>query len=349
MANIAIEDLADLTAATLRQLNRGRWTDLTTDLQEHFAMPRMLRRDKVKFDTGYGHQWNVMVGTSGNARNVGEFADDQLNIDDNFVQARIDYRHTEGAYGWTKTEFLANMASPQQVFDLIKSRRVDGWVDLAGLMETDWWGTPTSDDNLTPYGIAYFIVPNTSGSSAATGAGEFGGGTQFGDTVANINPTTYPRWKNWTHQYVDVSKEDLITKMRLGAYKTRFKPPVDIPTYAKSGRDRAYFAPYTVVATMERLAENQNDNLGNDLASKDGKVIFRGAAVNPVPQLDSDSTNPVYQIDFSEFFPCFLKGDYLVETKPKARSGKHRVIEVFIDATWTACCRNRRAQAVYTL
>jgi len=352
-STLSLENLADLTELTLNQYKRDAWTELTSDLQEYVAMPLMLKKSNVEIATSHTFEWKVRTTTSGNARNVGMFSVDVTNVNDVMTNASISLRHTEGSFMYDRSEFLANQGNSERIVSLILSRRTEAYVDLADQMETDWWGKPTdSSDTTTPHGIDYWIVPKVTGDSLSTGTGEFGGGNPgSGWYAGGINSSTVSRWANWTHQYVDVSQEDLITKMRRGAYKTKFKPPVNMPlaSFGGGGMPMGFYGPYTVVATMERLLTFQNDNLGNDLASKDGKTMFKGAPVTAVPKLDSDATNPVFQINWKFFKPVFLKGAYIDEGPVKPKAGMHNVLEAHIDATWTSVCFNRRAHAVYAI
>jgi hypothetical protein len=213
--------------------------------------------------------------------------------------------------------------------------------DLIVLFETQFWSKPsTSSDKLNAFGIPYWVVKN-----ASTG---FNGGnpTGFSSGAGGISSSTYTQWANYTAQYTDVTKEDLIVKMRTAAAKTGFVNPVMFPDTNRGDRF-SHMTTYSVIATMERILETQNDNLGNDVASKDGQVMFRGNPVEWVPYLDSnDSQNPIYGINWGVFQPIFLSGWYLRETPPTPSQDMHTVVSVHIDSTYNFRCTDRRRMSV---
>ena len=75
-------NFGDLVQTTLRELGRGRFTEIVTPLQDHVAMRVLLNDNKITFDSGYGVQWDVMVNPANAAYNVGLAASDNVNIVD---------------------------------------------------------------------------------------------------------------------------------------------------------------------------------------------------------------------------------------------------------------------------
>lgn len=341
MPPLSADQIVDLVATTQKELGRMRWTDLATDLTEYEVLPRMLKKGKVKFQTGEGIQRNVMVDDSGAAKHVGLFNVDDVNVGDVMQQADVSWRHTTTNYAFDRREKGMNQG-PQQIVDLIKIRRADSMISLAKLLEETFWSKPAdSTDKVTPFGLDYWMVRDASeGFNGGNPAG-------FSDGAGNLDSSTYTRWANWTAQYADVTKADLVRKMRKAHRRTNFKSPVDIPDYreGKGQRFRIYVNEETI-AGMEDLGEAQNENLGRDLASMDGSMAFRKNPIVYVPYLDDDSANPVYMVDWGVLFIYFLRGEYLREEKPKQASNQHNVFESHVDLTWNSLCVNRRRLAV---
>ena len=328
------DQIVDLVTTTQRDLGKLKWTDIYTPLQEYVALPSLLNKEKVSFSSGYGIQWNVMVGNSGAAKNVGLYAEDSTNVSDVMKLANIPWRHAVTSYAFEKREISMN-GDPARIVELLKVRRTDAMLSLAELMEDNFWGKPVdSADNVTPYGVDYWITPN-----ATEG---FNGGAPTGFTdVAGLNPATYANWRNWTAQYAEVTKEDLVRKWRKAATMTKFMSPVAQPQY-NTGDRFGFYANYDTIAALEEILEDQNDSLGNDIASKDGLVLFRGNPVRWVPKLDADAKDPVIGINWGVFKPVFLKGEYLRESAPKEAANSHNTMEVFVDLTLNFECRDRR-------
>lgn len=327
--------LADLVTNTLRDLGEMRFTDISSNLQDHTAMRNLLRKNRVSFESGYGLQWNVKVSQSGAAANVGLGASDSVNIPDTGIQATADWRNTTSNYAMIGQAIAMNR-TPRRIVDLVKWYRFDCLISLAELMERNFWGPPVaSTDSLTPYGVNTLLNKN-----ATQG---FNGGAPSGyTTILGINPSVYPNWSNYTDQYVSVSRDDLIRRMRRASTFVRFKPTVDGIATFDTGEDNGYYTNYGVIGPLEEAAESQNDDLGNDLASMDGKVMFRRVGVMWVPLLESDTTNPVYGINWGLFKTMVLSGWWLRETSVPIVPGQHTISAQFVDLTYNFVLRDRR-------
>jgi hypothetical protein len=354
----------DLITITLRELGELKWTDIVSPLQEHVFLSRILKKEKVGFHAGTSIQFNVQVNPSGAARMTGMMATDVVNIADLMTTAVLPWRHANTNWGVDLREIAMNR-EPRKIVDIVKERRAGAMISLAELLETQGWTAPTSStDSTNMFGIPYWIVPN-----ATQG---FNGGNPFGFSAGagGLSSTTYPNWANYTDQYVDPTKLDLIRRWRRAAYFTNFMSPVntDIPTY-NTGNKYGYYTTYFIIQRVEEACEQQNDNLGNDIASKDGQAVFRRNPIVWVPKLDalsgtgmsgtfSNSTytsaggyavNPVLGINWGVFRPVFLEGWYMREDGPYPLKGiQHTVAATQIDLTINLECRDRRRQFCLT-
>lgn len=330
--------LDDLVQATLRNLGKPNFTEIATDIQEFTALPKLVRKKQVTI-TGLGVQWDVMVAHSNSSANVGLGASDNVSIEDTLVQAQADWRNTVSSYAIIGQEVPMNQGEAR-IVDHIKIRRHSCMIGLAELMENNFWGPPVAaTDTVTPWGINTWIVKNASEG--------FNGGAPSGYTTIGLNPTTYPRWKNWTAQYAAVTKDDLFRKLRKACTFTNFKPPVQgMSTDQSYGGEMGLFTNYGVIGPAEEQCEAQNDNLGNDLASKDGQVMFRRMPFVWVPKLEADTTNPVYGIRWGDFHTFILTGWWMKETNLPNYPGQHTMSAHFIDSTYNFVMKNRRGSFV---
>lgn len=349
------DDYTDLVTTTLRHLERTTWADIVVDNQRHIAMPHILQKKKVVFGSGYGYQFNVRFFSNNAARHVKLNEEDNPTTADTQKTGDIPWRHAETHWA-IEERIIAMNRSPARLVQLVKTSMVDAMVSLAELMETAFWNDP-SDDGLTPFGVPYWIVKNNSNG--------FNGGnpTNFSAGAGNLSSSTFSRWKNWTDQYTDVTKIDLVRKWREAATKTEFRPPVQGPfnnlKYQKytdsmnSGYneqksvDCGYYTTYPVLGKLEEILESQNENLGSDIAKYDGDTVFRRVPVTWVPYLDNnDTTNPIYGINWSVFKPAFLEGEYMKATKVKPHPLHHRTIVQYTDCTYNYFCHDRRRNFV---
>lgn len=329
----------DLVNGTLKNMQKGQWTDLSYTLQ-NYSSKDILKKSNVKFTSGYGIQFNFSPTANTSAQHV--------RLGEPLTTTQKDYLGTPGSIGWRHSNarwsideraITMNRNDAVQLVNLVKINRLKAFASLAELTETALWTAPaTSSDEVTPYGIPYYIVK-------ASGTPSLQGGAPSGHTsVAGISPTTYAQWKNWTGQYTVFSKSDAVQKIRTAMYYTSFTPPVDYPddTNKKDNRFRLYTT-FTNVVTAEQLLESQNDNLGNDLVSKLGAVMLRGVPLVPVSYLDNnDTTNPIYGINWDVWEIHFLTGEYMKETGPIRPETQPRTMVYHVDMTYNFLCPNRR-------
>ena len=108
MAILQADDIADLIKVTQKDLGKLRWTEIATDIQEYVALPSILQSEKVSYQSGYGIQWNVMVDTSGAAKDTGLFAVDSVNVGDVMQTASAPWRHLTTNYAIERREVAMN-------------------------------------------------------------------------------------------------------------------------------------------------------------------------------------------------------------------------------------------------
>jgi len=363
-------DYIDLIISTLKNFEKLTWTDLVTSLQKHTAMPELLRKKRVEFGSGYGHQFNVRLYSNNAARNVKLNEEDNPTTADVLDTGQVGWRHSETHWA-IEERIIAMNREPNRLVDLLKVSRIDAMTSLAELMETNFWGEPPSNsDELVPLGLKYWISKDD-GSSPETGppatAGFKGhlpvsdanvdaGHTKVGGLAPGVGEddvNVKSKWRNWVGKYTNVSKSDLIRKMREASVKTFFKPPVDGP-FSNKSIDHAYYTTYAVISKMEEILESQNDNLGNDVASKDGLVQFRRNPLIWVPKIDGDvyasgankEVDAVFGVNWNNFKPIFLRGEYMKESKVSPHPLHHRTITQYVDCTYNFFCNDRRSQFV---
>ncbi len=298
----------------------------------------LLRENRAVLQSGYGIQFDVLVGQSNAARNVALAESDNVNLVDGMVQASSVWRNSQTS--WMVIRQVAAMnREPARIVDYVKQQRIMALISLAELMESNFWAAPSASDPKTPYGIPYWI-----GKNATKG---FTGGVLSGfSTVAGLSPTTYPNWNNWAAPYTAVSRDDFIRQAREAATKTDFMPPVDGIPSPNTGDDYGFYTNYAVIQPLEEAVESQNDNLGKDVASMDGKTLFRRVPVTWVPWLERDTTNPMYGINWGWLKTYILEGEWMKETHLPYTPGQHTVASYFIDLTYNFISKNRRCHLV---
>jgi hypothetical protein len=229
------------------------------------------------------------------------------------------------------------------IVDLVKTRYIGMMVSFYELMETFLWSKPAdSSDDKTPFGLAYWVTKSaTEGFNGGNPAG-------FTDGRAGISTVAYPRFANWTANYTVPTKDDLIRKMRRAHRTTQFRSPVSHATPSVGGMSNGIYTNDTVIGLLEEVLEQNNMSLGNDLAGKEGKVLFKSTPLTYAPKLDADTTDPVYMLDWKWMAVGVLPGWENNLSKPTAVPGMHNVRRVDLDCSFNMVCTDPRRQAVFS-
>lgn len=339
MATLQADDIADLVALTLRDLGEDRFTDEARTLQDYVALRSIMKEKRITFGSGYGMQYNVVVDNSGGASWVGLFEVDNINVGDVVQQGTVPFRHGHTAWALDMHEIDMNSGS-RQIVDLIKVRKFDADLALALQLEQAFWGVPGSGDTTVPFGVDYWITKN-----ATTG---FNGGnhTNFSGGKGGISASTYTRHKNYTAQYTNITRTDLVRKWRRAYTFTQWRSVVPHADYSTGDADYGFYCNYDVLGPLEEMLEAQNDNLGTDLARYDGQTAFRRIPVTWVPELDSDSQDPVYGINWGSFKTAFLNNWNMRTTGPTTASNQHNVLHWHVDVSLNWICYDLRKQFI---
>lgn len=344
----SLEQYQDLINTTLRELMRNEWSDIVTDLQNHVAMDEVLKKKRVEFSSGWGYQFNARVGSNSPAANVLLNQQDNPTTADMFVLGTGNLRITTTYWFINEIEIDANR-QPARLVNLLQGKKVDAMTSLADLLEKNFWNAPNGSSDVTnPRGVPYWLTRNTTQG--------FNGGNPAGFTdCGGISQGTYSRWANYTDQYVTISKADFVRKVRQAMVKTVFKPPFPYPSAGDEDRegprpnDWGLMMNYAVVQRLEELLESQNDNLGSDVASRDGMVTVRRTPVTYVAYLDTDAQNPIYGINWNSWRIYFLEGNYMRETEVRPHPYIHRGLAQWTDLVYDFVCVNRRQNFRITL
>lgn len=351
------ENLTQLLARTERELGKGKWVDLGSDLQRLPAARELLKKSKRKLESGSRIQWSIVEAYNDSASGADPYEPDAVNRVQTGLTAVIDWRHAKSSFTISHQEIAMNR-NPARILDMVKEEKFKERSGMAEYLESRFWGCPadptTSEDF---FGIEYYCYTQPqstagsySGAFATTGAFMNLNKTGVTSGAAGISSVTTPRWGNWNCQYTNATKDDLLDKMSRGAYETGFLSAVDHPDYDDMGNNRAIYSGYTVYASVKREVERQNDSLGNDLDSKNGKVLFQGNPWHAVPwiQQNRSSTSPVFQLDWNTISFVCLEGFYMKETSFEHMPGYHNLYGHFTDITCNLQVRNRRKLAVYS-
>lgn len=345
MPGIQNSDLIDLQRTTLENLPSLDF-EVALNYQEYNVVNEWFKTDKIQLESGTSIVRNIMLDNSGNAKHVRLYQKTAINVGD--VQNRITapWVQVQSHYSIERREALRNR-KPAMYIDLLKSRRLDGMLALADLLEQRAWISPeNSSDDLNPRGIPYHLsklIPSNGANydAAIDVIGDFSGRrVQFNDGTVQINdkgglnPTTLKKWRNWADNYTAIDG-DFVKRMRKAFHATNFKSPM----LAKDMKEGATskFRIYMGLANLtefEDLTTKANENLGSDLDKFHGVTTFRRVPILYTPQIDKDADGVIYGINHAKFFPMVLDGDWMREGEPMMDVELHNVITTFIDGSY---------------
>jgi len=338
---LAYSEIDDAVLLTQNKLvKRGAFVDMQTDLTDHIAVREMWKGRSKQFEGGAEWEFEIQMDHNHSARTVGLYETDGSSENDTMKDGKVDVRHVNAHYIYDQ-RLPAFQRGGTQIVNLIKTKYTGMMVSFYELLEELLWSKPTdSSDDKSPFGIAYWIVKDaTEGFYGADPTG-------FSDGRAGISTTDYPRWANWTANYASITKEDLVRKMRRAHRKTQFRSPVSHATPDLGAMKNGIYTNDTVIGLLEELLETQNMNLGNDIASKDGRTVFKSTPITYAPKLDDDSTDPLYMLDWKWLAVGVLAGWENNLSAPYMVPGKHLVRRVDLDASLNMICTDLRHQAV---
>ena len=362
------EGSTDIVKATAEKLiAQGMFTNLLSDLNDYAIVKRIMPKHKKVFDGGLDWKFMAAIASNntgnGTAKFTGLFENDDLNRVNVLVPGKVSPRFLTASYVYDKREPVLNSGEFSKskmlaIVEFVKLQMELMYQGALQLLETTFAGVgPTyADDKKTPHGIGFYIQKQSNANAALHADGAFDGGdpslpasaasaTPTACPRCDISTTTYARWANWCAQYAAVSKGDLVKKMRTAAHKTNFKSPLALtdPTLS-TGRE--ILTNLAVLQELEEILEAQNMNLGNDVASKDGKTLFKGAPIEYIPVLDGDTQNPVYMIDWKTLVFGTVAGWDKKVSAPKEDNAQHNTMKGFLDMACEMVCTNLRNQAV---
>lgn len=339
MPEVTNGELLDLVNGTFRDFEEPKFHQIATRLPRYEVSGRLLRKEKRMERAGTGISESILTDHSNSAQDSSLHAVKQYNVQDLMAQMEVLWKQSSNYFAWERREALMNM-NPKRIYNVLKTKEVAALISMAEYVENRFWSSPADyNDKKKIYGIFYWLTYNaTYGINGGNHAG-------FPLGKGNINANTYTRWKNGTANYSKISKGDGIAKLRDLGDDCNFESPVDVPDLRKGRGDqwRLYCGRDTKRA-FENVGEQQNENLGKDIASMDGQIVFRKNPIIRVPQLDGRASAPVIGLNWDWIKFGVLKGDYMRRSEARFLSDQPNTMVVDYDLSWNLVFLDLRSQ-----
>lgn len=336
-----------MTISTRDALRPGEWF---SELQSLASYPL----SEVLMDGGIGKEWRGKKFTWRIADDPGTpkprtapyktFTADNQN---SLVQAEIHIRHGEETHALDESDIDMNAGDAQLVDETelgmqLMYQRVCDSIELKAL------SAPVAGNTLDEVGIPYYINCPSNASGGFQGTVPNSGFT----TVANISPTTSPRYRNWADLFADFTPDDFGVKASDLLRNINFNPPRKGKAMQGGGIDslRVYMG-NDALSEYELMLSGNNDNLGSDGLPMFNKGMLKGMTPHNVPQLNSDGTGtpasasmPIYFVNHNLLFPVFVPGWRFKEKSGVVPMSHQKWWGIFWKFNWV--CVSRRRQGV---
>ncbi len=337
-----LDAIDDFVLLTLDRFKKNKFVDLSLPLQMYEFASRWFSAKKRPERGGTRLNWKLRVSNQGTARHSGLYAVDDTNRINVMAEGKQEWAKTTVNYIYDIDEDAFQSGRETIIREMLLNEQ-GLYNDFFELMETAMWTSPASEsvDPRPPAGIPAWIVKNSS-------LGFTGGDGNFSSGIGSIATATYPRWKNYSGTYAQVSRDDLVEKVVNALDFTRFKPPKSYPEIGGGPPSMGLYTVHSVLATMRRLLQKSNDNLGVDVALYSNGVVLRGIPVDWVPAISEsdsdayDSSAPFYGINWNKFQYFYKTGRNMIKHPPKMAARQHTVREVHMDNWGNFVCYDRR-------
>lgn len=316
-------EVNDLVTATLFNDQKKRASNIDPTLLRNYpAARRLVKKSQVKEQGGKEIRFNVNVTGSNAAQSFGAFHTTTRTVSDHLKQGSMQLKNDKTDFSFDILEEEFNQGA-YEIIDHIENREQQAMISLTKKIESDFWSFAASTDNLTPQGILYWLPYCSSAGFVGTAPSGY-------STVAGIDYSVYTGWKSYGDQYVAVSEDDACLKMRTAFSKVDFEPPLDTMIVGdyNLGNQYGVYMNLSTIQQFENRAKDQNENLGPDVDSMNGRVMFRRTPLTQVAALDSNTRDPIIGINWGQLRNYVMSGWWMKRMKNPPASHQPLVVSV---------------------
>lgn len=352
MSTLQAEQILDIVKSTLPDLGEGKVTDLRSTRQHTHFLRRMMKEGKVDFQSGRSISFNLSTGTNQSARGVGMYFKAEVNPSNTLTSGEMPWRHF--TYNWALDDFeLVVNRTPREIVNLLRERKAAGIADCAIYCETRGWAYATTTNNEDFQGIPYWIVKSsTAVSDVGTTNEGFNGTSQSGYTtvggVAISDANISPKFNNYTDVYSVLSDDDFVYRLERASDRTDFMPLIDKENHPDydTGDGYSYCTTEKIRRNLKNLLKQANDNLGFDLDPVGNRLAFRNAPVEWVKELDADTDEPFYGINWGVFSIAGMKNRWFKDIRIERHPNQPTTTAVHGITSLNTICYDRRKNFV---
>jgi len=340
MNGVGNSALYDLWVFTLSNYDYTSDFDVCFPLHQFVVSDIMLAKDHVMIEGGTDYRRQMQMTESGTATWTKPLARRSRHIGRVLAELQIPWRQVYAQQTTSMAELRRNRGK-SKLKNLQKSKRIDAKLQLAKSFEQRFWLTPDdSGDETNLWGAPWYVVPITGAQVTAATHGHQGTVPFYADatsptTVANINPTTWPRFANyndvWSNASGALAEADILKIGRMFRH-LHWRAPAFIEDLKKGPLNKMrLLTDETLIEALEKSARSQNDSLGADVArytgagivtlNAQGGPMVKGMPPTWVEELDTANTtlrgaHPFYMLNGNNMRFAVEQGMYLAEDTP---------------------------------
>ncbi|MCW5776532.1 MAG: phage major capsid protein [Phycisphaeraceae bacterium] len=348
MPGLSIQQLGDLLQTTLENLPQGEF-EVAFKYQSYPICDKWFRKQRRRESSGTAISRRVQLKTNGSARFVQLYEATPNNVVDTMSTIRADWVHAEAKHHYESHEIDMNR-EPAKLVDLIKSRRVAAYMDIADIIEQKAWQTPPDQNDLKfPLGVPYWINYLPAGTVDYDGSFNghqalYGDGTTS-STVGGIDGSlaANERWRNFAGTHTGMNQRT-IDLLRRAIRRTNFTPPISVrDLYRGPASQVRLYSNQDMADEYERMVNAGGDDRNGDLNPFGGILTFKRIPWIAIPALDDEPYDPIFGVNHAHFYPEVLRDWWMKEDEPiRDRDWRH-VYTVGLDSSFQFFCTNKRA------
>lgn len=321
-AQSVLERINDAVVASLPDLDVGRVITVCQEFQEVPLVDMVLREGRIATSSGYGVNRNFNTDADDDFEFKSFTENDTVVIQNHLKRMFVPYVHGRLTWGWYYQELKSNMGR-KKIVDLLKPREDAKLIKMWERMEKVILSMPPTADAVgdLPLGLPYWVT-----SSATRGFA--GGASSPHTTKGGLTPSSNLQFLyNRTGTVKSISRNSMLAQMEEAYLDCKWRTPITPKQQSgPAGQRYRWICGKTAYLGFTRMARQQNNDLGNELFSKEGQVTFKGAPFILVYAMDSgygwpSLTTPVAGIDFNSFYPVAMDGDFMRRTGPHQKEG----------------------------
>jgi len=323
------------------------------DRENFVVVDQWFRKERIKVTDGNSVEFRIIFNSNGQARFIRPYGTRPVEEVELARKGAAPWCHATTRAVYERTQ-LTKMRGASKILDYLKEQYYGAVLDILKLIDNSAFLLPdNATDDLTPWGVPYWVKPLDSGVVDYTG--QFGGKTiRYADgttstVCAGLDGAVVDGWQNWAACKSGGINPTTLRTLRRGLAKTDFVPPKDIEEYINPAKPKRK----VYMSIDDRVDYVELVNSGPDPRNGDwnpfktsGAVTLDGCEVVGVGAMKNLAYNPIYILDHGVFNPFVHEAWWMESTEPMNDITQPHVFAKDWDCMYNFICTNLKRQVV---